>query len=146
MANIINAIWILNEDGICLAQRNYTHKKIDPELFSGLISAIQLFSKSVTERVIESFQMKDQKVLYDVSDVLVLAINFDVEDNETEIRRKMKEVKTKFIGKYKSEIKNMSIDVINTDIFEEFQKDFDLILYNEWNFEYDRKMRQKKPK
>ena len=100
----------------------------------------------MTERVIESFQMKDQKVIYDVSDLLVLAINFDVEDDESEIRRKMKEVKTKFVDKYQTEISKMSIDVINTDIFEEFQKDFDLILYNEWNFEYDRKIRGKKPK
>ena len=145
MVCIINAIWILNDDGICLAQRNYTHKEIDPELFSGLISAIQLFSKSVTERMIESFQMKDQKVLYDVSDI-VLAVNFDMEDDETEIRRKMQEVKTKFLNKYKTEINNMSIDAINTDIFEEFEKDFDLILYNDWNFEYDRKIRRKKTK
>ncbi|NHI91510.1 MAG: hypothetical protein EAX96_03335 [Candidatus Lokiarchaeota archaeon] len=143
MLELINAIWILNQDGICLAQRNYTHKEIDPALFSGLISAIQLFSKSVTEREIESFQMKDQKVLYDVSDI-VLAINFDVEDNEVEIKRKMKEVKEKFTNKYDHEIKNMSIDAINTDIFEEFEKDFDLILYNDWNFEYDRKIRGKK--
>ncbi|MHA1785362.1 MAG: hypothetical protein ACTSVY_09890 [Candidatus Helarchaeota archaeon] len=133
----------MNEDGICLAQRNYTNKEIDPSLFSGLISAIQLFSKSVTEREIESFQMKDQKILYDISEI-ILAINVDSVDDEREIRRKIKEVKAKFLDKYRDELKKMSVEMINTDIFEEFEKDFDLILYNDWNFEYDRKIRHKK--
>ncbi len=58
----------------------------------------------------------------------------------------MKEVKEKFLNKYGKEIKQMSIEMLNTDIFAEFEKDFDLILYNDWNFESDRKIQKGREK
>ena len=135
----------MNSNGICLAQRNYTPTRVDPILFSGLINAIQTFSKKVTNTQIESFQTADQKIIYDISEI-ILAINVEIDDDEEEIRRKMTEVKEKFILKYGKEIQQMSAEVLNTDIFAEFEKDFDLILYNDWNFEYDRKIQKKKEK
>jgi len=119
---MINCIWILNTNGICLAQRNYTPDSVDPILFSGLINAIQTFSKKVTNTAIESFQTADQKILYDISDI-ILAINVEIEDDDAEIRRKMTEVKEKFLSKYGKQIQQMSIQMLNTDIFAEFEKD-----------------------
>ena len=114
-------------------------------LIPWLINAIQTFSKTVTNTQIESFKTADQKILYDISDI-ILAINVEIEDDEEEIRRKMTEVKEKFLKKYGKELQKLEIHMLNTDIFAEFEKDFDLILYNDWNFEYDRKIQKKKEK
>ena len=139
---MIHCIWILNKNGICLAQRNYTEKAIDKVLFGGFLSAIEKFAQTISENDIDSFQMGDQKILYEIGPQLILAISVDSMDEEQEIRRKMTEVRTKFLERYKEKIE----EFVDTAIFDTFEKEFDLILYVDWNFEYDRKIRKGKLK
>ncbi|MHA1145291.1 MAG: hypothetical protein ACTSRW_11180 [Candidatus Helarchaeota archaeon] len=135
---MIHCIWVLNKSGICLAQRNYTDKEIDKVLFGGFLSAIEKFAETISAKSIDSFTMGDTKILYEIGPQIILAISVDVSDNDTEIRRKMKEVREKFLERYQDKIDRF----VDTQLFDAFEKEFDLILYVDWNFEYDRKIRK----
>ena len=132
---MIHTVWILNRDGICLIDRNYSNMDIDKTLFGGFVTAIESFSERLTSRPVDSIVMGDLKILYVLGEKIVVAIAIDLEDNEKEIRRKVDELKSAFLKIY-------DIDLFETkvDIFKDFTKIIDKVLYLDWNFEYDRKI------
>ncbi len=134
---MIHNVWILNIDGICLLDRNYSSIHVDKTLFAGFVSAIESFSKKLTQRHIDSIVMGDIKILYFVGDEIVVAIAIDTEDDEVEIRRKVKALQRTFVKMYENKIHLTEIDV-----FKDFTKIIDMVLYLDWNYEYDRKIRQ----
>ncbi|MFX1449248.1 MAG: hypothetical protein ACFFCM_00315 [Promethearchaeota archaeon] len=135
---MIHNVWILNTDGICLIDRNYSSINVDKTLFAGFVSAIESFSKKLTQRHIDSIVMGDLKILYIVGEKIVVAIAIDSEDNEKEIRRKVEALQRSFVKMYEKKI-----DLTEVDVFKDFTKIIDMILYLDWNYEYDRKLKRK---
>ena len=135
---MIHNVWILNRNGICLIDRIYSKMEVDKNLFGGFLTAIESFSKQLVDKHVDSIVMGNMKILYNLSGKVVIAIAIDVDDDEKEIRRKVNSLLYAFLEKYETHL-----DSTNVDIFEDFQKEMDKILYLDWNFEYDRKIRQK---
>lgn len=135
---MIHNVWILNRHGICLLDRRYSNIEVDKNLFGGFVTAIESFSERLTSRPVDSIVMGDLKILYIVGEKIVVAIAIDADDDEKEIRRKVKELQETFIGMYQK-----ILDSTKVDLFKDFSKIIDKILYLDWNFDYDKKIKQK---
>ena len=134
---MIHNVWILNPDGICLLDRTYSSINVDKNLFGGFVTAIESFSERLTSRPVDSIIMGDIKILY-ILGPIVVAIAIDLADNESEIRRKVSQLQETFVKMFEKELHSTKVDV-----FQEFSKVIDKILYLDWNFEYDRRISQK---
>ncbi len=134
---MIHNVWILNRHGICLLDRNYSRIEVDKNLFGGFVTAIESFSEKLTSRSIDSIVMGDLKILYIIGEKIVVAITIDVEDDEKEIRRKVDELQAAFLKMFEK-----NLDSTEVDIFKDFEKIIDKIMYLDWNFEYDQRMKQ----
>ena len=60
---MIRNVWILNTDGICLLDRSYSRINVDKNLVAGFVSAIESFSKKLTQRHVDSISMGDLRIL-----------------------------------------------------------------------------------
>lgn len=134
---MIHNVWILNKNGICLIDRSYSNIEIDKTLFGGFITAIETFSEKLVDRQVDSMIMGDLKILYIIGRIVV-AIAVDIGDDEREIRRKVTLLQAAFIDQYKKDL-----DSTKVDIFQDFKRVIDKILYLDWNFEYDVKIRKR---
>lgn len=132
---MIHNVWILNTAGICLLDRNYSSIDVDKNLVAGFVSAIESFSKKLTQRHVDSIVMGDLRILYIVGEKIIVAIAIDSEDDEGEIRRKVEALQRTFVKMYENKI-----HLTEVDVFKDFTKIIDMILYLDWNFEYDRKI------
>ncbi|MFX0134737.1 MAG: hypothetical protein ACFFDN_13940 [Candidatus Hodarchaeota archaeon] len=135
---MIHNVWILNTNGICLLDRNYSSTDLDRNLVAGFVSAIESFSKKLTQRHVDSILMGDIRILYIVGEKIIVAIAIDAEDDEEEIRRKVEALQRTFVKMYENKI-----HLTEVDVFKDFTKIIDMVLYLDWNFEYDRKLQQK---
>ncbi|MHA1378241.1 MAG: hypothetical protein ACTSRG_07650 [Candidatus Helarchaeota archaeon] len=135
---MIHNVWILNRHGICLLDRNYSNIEVDKNLFGGFVTAIESFSERLTNRPVDSIVMGDLKILYVMSEKIVVAIAVDAEDDEKEIRRKVKDLQSAFVNVFQKQL-----DSTDVDDFKDFSKIIDKILYLDWNFEYDQKIKHK---
>ncbi|MHA1298320.1 MAG: hypothetical protein ACTSO9_02635 [Candidatus Helarchaeota archaeon] len=136
---MIHCVWILNRNGICLLDRSYSRIEVDRNLFGGFVSAIESFSERLTNRPVDSIVMGDLKILYILGEKIVVAIAIDVEDDEKEIRRKVAELQNAFVKSYDKDLESTKVD-----LFKDFSKIIDKILYLDWNFEYDRRITRRK--
>ena len=132
---MIHNVWILNTDGICLLDRNYSSIDVDTNLVEGFVSAIESFSKKLTQRHEDSIVMGDLRILYIVGEKIIVAIAIDSEDDEKEIRRKVEALQRTFVKMFENKI-----HLTEVDVFKDFTKIIDMVLYLDWNFEYDRKI------
>ncbi|NVM02178.1 MAG: hypothetical protein HWN67_07570 [Candidatus Helarchaeota archaeon] len=132
---MIHNVWILNTNGICLLDRNYSSIDVDKNLVAGFVSAIESFSKKLTQRHVDSIVMGDIRILYIVGEKIIVAIAIDSEDDEEEIRRKVEALQRTFVKMYENKI-----HLTEVDVFKDFRKIIDMVLYLDWNFEYDRKI------
>lgn len=135
---MIHNVWILNTNGICLLDRNYSNTDVDRNLVAGFVSAIESFSKKLTQRDVDSIVMGDIRILYIVGEKIIVAIAIDSEDDEEEIRRKVEALQRTFVKMYENKI-----HLTEVDVFKDFSKIIDMVLYLDWNFEYDRKLQEK---
>ncbi|UYP43793.1 hypothetical protein NEF87_000078 [Candidatus Lokiarchaeum ossiferum] len=114
-----------------LLHRSFTTKTIamNGVLFSGMISAISLFTKELKIGQITHFETGDHRVLISSNqDIIVVGIvEESKEDNFVEIS--LKKISEQFYEQFGQNIKNWNGD---TQIFEPFAKNVDEIVYSEF--------------
>ena len=105
MANILQDIWIINFSGIVLYYRSY-NKKIDAQLFGGLMSAISKLAESISDTSITSiaFGNKSYGVLKKENILFIANSNEDI-DSKT-INYELKIIAYKFLNLYRDLLKN----------------------------------------
>jgi len=60
---MINSIFILRENGVCVYERHWVETGIDPHLFSGFITALIAFAiESMGEKLQSLKLVKDQRL------------------------------------------------------------------------------------
>ena len=125
--HLINGIWIIKKEmGICLFNKTYGGKKLDPQLFSGFLSGIYTFSSQITESGgLEIMELEDIRLLYGtVSDLLFIIAATKDEDVDL-VRNKITEISKVFLGKYSQYLVDWDC---NTAVFDPFERDLDQII------------------
>ncbi len=106
---MIENLWILIEGGVLVFSKNFTKLKItDDDLIAGFLSALDLFVKETTNDEIKSIIMEGRKFSYIVGDGLIIVISTNQLDNDILIQDLLKDIKIKFLEKFKENISNFS--------------------------------------
>ncbi len=138
---MIHHVWLMNRAGICLLDREYTDLEINKQLFSGFLTALSYLADQF-HRKIDSLNMGgDMTIYYELEQNLIIAIAVDKDDNEKEIRRKIKQIKEEFNLKYNDILIDWDGNISD---FDPFVKDLDRILMLDWNFEYNMQIKTDK--
>lgn len=123
---MIENLWILIKGGVLVFSKNYIELKVtDDNLIAGFLSALDSFVKETTNEEIKSIIMEGRKFSYIVGDGLIIVISTNQLDNDLLIQDLLKDIKSKFLEKYKENIGNFSG---NTDYFTNFDTELEEIL------------------
>lgn len=136
---MIHRVWLINRGGICILDRDYTGLGVNRQLFSGFLTALNSLASQL-HRSLDSLSMGDLAVYYELEDQLIIAVAVDRDDNDQEIRRKMKEIRDEFKLKFGNVLDDWDGNLV---IFDLFLKDLDRILMLDWNFDYDMKIKSR---
>lgn len=136
---MIHRVWLINRAGICLLDRDYTGLEVNKQLFSGFLTALNYLA-SQFHRSLDSLSMGDLTIYYELEGELIIALAVDHDDNDEEIRRKMREIREEFKLRYGKILDDWNGNLI---IFDPFHKEIDRILMLDWNFEYDIRIKSK---
>ncbi|MHA1131248.1 MAG: hypothetical protein ACTSQQ_10635, partial [Candidatus Helarchaeota archaeon] len=137
---MIHHIWLINRAGICLLDRDYTGFEVNRQLFTGFLTALSYLANQFN-RKLDSLNMGgNMTIYYELENQLIIAMAVDRDDNEQEIRRKLREIQEQFKIRFGNVLDNWDG---NLEFFDPFIKDVDRILMLDWNFEYDSSIKYK---
>ncbi|MHA1819537.1 MAG: hypothetical protein ACTSU2_04010 [Promethearchaeota archaeon] len=105
MTKILRDIWIMREGGLVLFKRVFD-KKMDAQLFGGLMSALNTFSQELDQEGLSSFQL-GSKVYYIIKqNNLIFIANTNSEIKKKAALKELRNVAEKFIEMYPTEVLN----------------------------------------
>ncbi|NVM54681.1 MAG: hypothetical protein HWN66_13335 [Candidatus Helarchaeota archaeon] len=139
---MIHHVWLINRAGVCILDRNYTGFRVNRQLFSGFLTALNNFALQLNQNL-DSLSMGEITIYYELDGNLIVAIAVDRDDNDQEIRRKIRAIREEFQLKYGNILEDWDG---NLNYFDSFVKDFDRILMLDWNFDYDLRIKSKSMK
>ncbi len=123
---MIENLWILIKWGVLVFSKNCIELKVaDDNLIAGFLSALGSFVKETTNEEIKSIIMEGRKFCYIVGDGLIIVVSVANQCNDILIQDLLKDIKSKFLEKYKEHIGNFLVD---TDNFTNFDTDLEEIL------------------
>ena len=95
----VHSVWLINKtSGICVLNRMYQHDtKIDPDLFSGFITAMFNFSEEIAGEQVKNISMGNKRLFYRTTETLILVLQAG-------------DIKEKVINPYFGQIINAFID------------------------------------
>ena len=125
-------VWIMNHYGICLYNQSKSNYAIEDEnLFTGFLSGIQGFLKSIGEDRIKSIVLGVNKFTFYYLDEtnLIIVIKSQRETKNKFIERKFKQIRDKFLCKYglilDKHRENKSL--LNLQIFNDFKEELSAV-------------------
>jgi len=124
--NLIQAIWIITENGQCIFSHKYITLDIDDQLISGLLLAFDAFSNESGIGGVQQIGGEDNQFVYGSSGKLLAAALADKRDNPELVERLMIKISNIFQDKYKPYLKDLSF--VDLNIFNGFEKEIDNIL------------------
>lgn len=133
---MLHQVWLINRGGICILDRNYTGFRVNKQLFSGFLTALNSLAKQF-DREMDSLTMGDITIYYHMDGDLVIAVAADRTDSEQEIRRKLETIRDEFFMQFGNILEGWDG---NLNYFDHFLKDLDRILMLDWNFDYNLKI------
>ena len=111
MTKILQDIWILNPGGICMFKRVYD-EKVDTQLFSGFISALDTFAITFDEGGLSNFELKGKKFTIIKNDNYLFVANYDKNLSHKKASSELATIVNKFFNTYEfDEITNWKGDV-----------------------------------
>ena len=116
---MIHSLWILNNNGICIFQLNCGCFEIDPQLFSGLLSALSSFTRETIKREINTILIEDVKFIFEKSNNLYFVLCADKKDNNILLHKRLIRVQIHFLNKYKDVLSNWNGEVSKFEPFGE---------------------------
>ena len=130
---MISNVWIIGKKtGLCLIHNNYGKlKKVDANLFSGLLAAIINFSEEVTGGdFIKSVAMGSNKFFYRVSSNFIIAISMEERYNELDAKPILDHILNSFITMGYADL---ALSTQNTLLLEPLEKQIDEIIQDATN-------------
>ena len=124
-------VWLINsQSSTTLFYRNYSEMKIDPDLLSGLLTALNNFSAvELGSSGISSIEMGGLRWVYHHEpDFHLMLIGADqMSANSQVMRSRLQVILKMFKQKYDITKEKMSKDLINVNEFESFNEELDLV-------------------
>jgi len=124
---VIQYINILTKNGKSLIFRNYGETEIDRDLLAGFLSAFSGFIKEISQSDIKSTSTEDYKYYYTIIKNILIVVCTDLEDDDSLTNSKINNIKTKFMEKYNTILKDETWRG-NRSIFIEFEEELDNII------------------
>lgn len=126
---MLNSIFILRENGVCLYERHWVKTEVDAQLFSGFIIALSAFAlESVGEKLQSLKLVKDQRLAilkHKRSNILGVIIA-DIRDNNALLNEILQKILEKFYWRFRKEIESDDPGLVGKTY--EFYREINLIL------------------
>lgn len=124
---MIQNLWILNSDGICLFSRYVENSeirlvegtKIDDQLFSGLFASIMMFASEISNGKIEKVQISEGKYLFFTHNNLIFIVRTNLNTSDKDVKKKIKIIQELFVTKYKEKLEAFDGEVSSFLMFHE---------------------------
>lgn len=94
MVKVIQDVWILKEDGRVMFHRPF-NKKMDPKLFGGFISALNMFAKQMDKSGLNNFVLGDKNYTILKNNNLIFIGDHDKKHGK-KAAKEIKEIVNKF--------------------------------------------------
>lgn len=126
MSEILQDIWIVKEDsGIVIFHRE-NNNNVSPQLFGGLMSALNSFAENLDEDGLSSFEFSNKKFLIIKEKGILFIGNCEKHNNTKKLNVIMKKIMEQFFFRFSIELSKVWDG--NLEIFSDFQKDLNEIL------------------
>ena len=127
MLDVLNGLWIINPNGLCLLHRNFeeTQQQIDETMFSGFLTAILSFTQDLVKDSIEKISMGERDIYYSSFGSFAVALSANKSKKAKNLQDYINKVGIMFLEEYGSQLKTDS--VIDIGVFEPFGPKIDQI-------------------
>ena len=127
MLDVLNGLWIINPNGLCLLHRNFeeTQEQIDETMFSGFLTAILSFTQDLVKDSIEKISMGERDIYYSSFGKFAVALSANKSKKAKNLQDYINKVGTLFSEEYGSQLK--SENIVDIGVFEPFGPKIDQI-------------------
>ena len=127
MLDVLNGLWIINPNGLCLLHRNFeeTQQQIDETMFSGFLTAILSFTQDLVKDSIEKISMGERDIYYSSFGSFAVALSANKSKKAKNLQDYINKDGIMFLEEYGSQLKTDS--VIDIGVFEPFGPKIDQI-------------------
>lgn len=127
MLDVLNGLWIINPNGLCLLHRNFeeTQEQIDETMFSGFLTAILSFTQDLVKDSIEKISMGERDIYYSSFGQFAVALSANKSKKAKNLQDYINKVGTQFNDEYGSTLK--AGNIIDIGVFEPFGPKIDQI-------------------
>ena len=123
MGKILRDLWILTEDGLTIFSR-VIDPTIGPQVFGGLMSALNTFAESLAEGGMSNFQLSSIRFTIEKKNHFLFVANASNEVKPKKVMSELKKVSKIFFKVYPEEIiQDWSKNIKSFSNFEEFITD-----------------------
>ena len=125
--DILNGIWIINPDGLCLLHRNFeeTNQQIDETMFSGFLTAILSFTQDLVNDSIEKISMGEREIYYSSFGLFAVALSANKSKKAKNLQDYINKVGILFKDEFSESLKTKNI--LDISEFEDFGSKIDEI-------------------
>ena len=138
---IHQVLFIENSSAICFFSRDYTGVDISEHMFSGLIKSMRDLAFELSKQDLKSIELGNWLVYYVVWEKFSVVLIADHDDDKKIIKGKINAVANTFLEKFEKEIEDFNGEISQ---FMDFKEDCDDIFFNDWNFEFNQRVKTKK--
>lgn len=108
----------MKADGTLLFQRVF-QEKLDGQLFSGFMSALQTFASQLDDHGLSSFEIGNKKFILKKEQDNFFVANFDKKVNPKKAQAELEDIAKKFLSNYQVELMSFRG---NIEVFKDFEK------------------------
>ena len=123
---ILEDIWILLESGVVLFER-IIDKKINTQLFGGLMSALNSFAEQLSEGGLSNFEISNKKLVLMKKSKIIVVVSVSKNVKEKRVIEQLNKISEKFFELYPLEWLEKEWDN-DVSYFLEFDKEIEQIL------------------
>lgn len=126
MLDVLNGLWIIEKNGLCLLHRNFeeTQQQIDETMFSGFLTAILSFTQDLVKDSIEKISMGERDIYYSSFGPFAVALSANKSKKAKNLQTYINKVGDLFLSTYADELKSTMPDIT---VFEPFGQKIDEI-------------------
>lgn len=124
---LIKSVYIIHESGISLFEKNYSHDRVNKDLFSGYVKALICFAKEITNDVISEVRMEKRNIYYEACENILVVIVSSPNINRTRLKGVFQVILTEFILQYRDFLDH---NILTREPFNSFSGRLDTILFD----------------
>ncbi len=99
----INEFYIITESGTCIFSKSRT-AEIDQSLFAGFMTALNSFSKQMTQDNINAFSLGKSKYIIVSSNHLLFVARIDLKEKDKEVQKHLMEMRDIFFKRFNKDM------------------------------------------